>query len=95
MIMSKADDSTTPIRPPIDDSDERFAEHFRDLESPMCEIYCMAKITADVATKITRSPQNEIVHFAIARLCEMVCELHADYATNLGNPAVPGEAVQS
>ena len=58
-------------------------EAFRELESPMREIYCMAKITSDVAMNITRSPENEIVHFAIARLCEMACDLHNKYYEDL------------
>ena len=74
-------------------------EAFRDMESPMREIYCMAKITSDVATnitrspenEITRSPENEIVHFAIGRLCEMVCDLHNKYHEDLR----AGKAVQS
>jgi hypothetical protein len=66
-------------------------EAFREMESPMREIYCMAKITSDVATNITRSPENEIVHFAIGRLCEMVCDLHNKYHEDLR----AGKAVQS
>jgi len=71
--------------------DQRHGGAFRDLESPVGEIYCMAEITADVAMNITRSPENEIAAFAICHLCEMVRDLHTKYRADLR----AGEAVAS
>ena len=65
----------------------RHGEAFRDLEMPMLELYCMAEISAEVATGI-HEDQDELSHFAIYRLCEMVRDLRAKYRAGLR--AVPG-----
>jgi hypothetical protein len=65
------------------DEDLKHSMAFSDLESPMRELFCMAKITREVASKITRSPENEIAAFAICRLCEMIDDLHANYSADL------------
>jgi hypothetical protein len=43
----------------------------------------MAEITAEVAAGISAGDKNEIIHFAIARLCEMVCDLSDKYRADL------------
>jgi hypothetical protein len=84
---------STPRKPaskiktkPTESNKQRALSHgeaFCDLEGPIGEIYCMSKITADVSMNITRSPENEIVAFAVSQLCEMVRDLHAKYRKNL------------
>jgi hypothetical protein len=61
----------------------RHGEAFRELESPMRELGCMAKITMETAMEISPGARNEIVHYAISRLCEMVCDLRAKYRADL------------
>jgi hypothetical protein len=61
----------------------RHGEAFRELESPMRELGCMAEITMETAMEISPGAQNEIVHYAISRLCEMVCDLRAKYRADL------------
>jgi hypothetical protein len=63
--------------------DLRHGEAFRELEHPICQISCMAEITAEVAAGISAGDKNEIIHFAIARLCEMVCDLSDKYRADL------------
>jgi hypothetical protein len=58
-------------------------EMFRNLEAPMRELFCMAEITAEVATGLQTDERIEITHFAIYRLCEMVRDLRAQYMTDL------------
>jgi hypothetical protein len=58
---------------------QRHGEAFRDLEQPIREVYCMAEIAAEAAIGISPGDKNEIVHFAICRLCEMVRDLRAKY----------------
>src|SRR5258708_30637280 len=65
----------------------RHGEAFRDLEMPMLELYCMTEISAEIATGI-HEDQDELVHFAIYRICEMVRNLRAKYRADLR--AVPG-----
>ena len=60
----------------------RHGEAFRDLEMPMFELYCMAEISAEVATGV-HEDQNELVHFVIYRICEMVRDLRAKYRADL------------
>jgi hypothetical protein len=57
----------------------RHGEAFRDLEQQIREVYCMAEIAAEVAIAISPGAKNEIVHFSIYRLCEMVRNLRAKY----------------
>jgi hypothetical protein len=80
-------------KPAKGDEERKHSEAFSDLESPMSDLFCMAEITRGVACKITRGPENEIAVFAICRLCDMIVELHAKFATDLGNAAVPGGKV--
>jgi hypothetical protein len=65
------------------EEEHKHSEAFSDLESPMRELFCMAKITRDAASKITRSPENEIAAFAISRLCDMIVDLHANYSADM------------
>ena len=58
-------------------------EMFRDLETPMRELFCMAEITAEVAAGRQTNERIDITHFAIYRLCEMVRDLRAQYMTDL------------
>jgi hypothetical protein len=60
----------------------RHGEAFRDLEGPMLELYCMAEIAVDVATGV-REDQDELVYFAIGRICEMVRDLRTKYRADL------------
>jgi hypothetical protein len=64
---------------------------FRNLEAPIHELYCMAEIAAEVATGV-HEDQDEIEHFAIYRLCEMVRDFRAKYRSELR--AGRGKAVQ-
>jgi hypothetical protein len=72
----------------------RHGKAFRDLEAPMLELYCMAEISAEVATGV-REDQDELAHFAIYRVCEMVCDLRAKYQADLHAGPSRGKAVQS
>jgi hypothetical protein len=56
----------------------RRSNAFRDLEMPIFELYCMAEISAEVATGV-HEEQDELAHFAIYRVCEMVRNLRAKY----------------
>jgi hypothetical protein len=60
----------------------RHGEAFRDLEMPVFELYCMAEISAEVATGV-HEDQDELSHFVIFRLCEMVRDLRARYRADL------------
>ena len=75
---------------PADSKEQRNLRHgeaFRGLEMPMFELYCMAEISAEIATGV-HEDQDELVHFAIYRICEMVRDLRAKYRADLH--AVPG-----
>jgi hypothetical protein len=84
------------VNKPAEGEEERkHSEAFRDLESPMRELFCMAKITMDVAAKITRGDENEIAVFAVFQLCDMVRDLRAKYRADLHAGPDRGKAVQS
>ena len=72
----------------------RHGKAFRDLETPMLELYCMAEISADVATGV-HEDQDELAHFAIYRVCEMVRYLRAKYQADLHAGPSRGKEVQS
>jgi hypothetical protein len=72
----------------------RHGKAFRDLETPMFELYCMAEISAEVATGV-REDQDELSHFAIYRICEMVRDLRAKYRADLDAGPSRGKEVQS
>jgi hypothetical protein len=95
--MSKADSVHSTPRPtaskinakksakPAESEEQRNLRHgeaFRDLEGPMLDLYCMAEIVVDIATGV-HEEQDELVHFAIYRVCEMVRDLRAKYRTDL------------
>jgi hypothetical protein len=61
----------------------RHAEAFRDLENPMLELFCMAEIAGNVAIDRISEDQQEIMHFAVYRLCDMVRDLRAKYRADL------------
>jgi hypothetical protein len=63
----------------------RHAEAFRDLESPMIKLFCMAEIAGNVATD----------RISVYRLCDMVRDLRAKYRADLHAGPSRGKAVQS
>jgi hypothetical protein len=68
--------------------DKHHDKAFRDLERSIHDIYCMAEIAAEVAVGV-HEDQDEIAHFAIYRLCEMVRDLRTKYRADLqGGKAV-------
>jgi hypothetical protein len=71
--------------------DLRHSEAFRDLEQPIREVWCLAEMAAEAAVGIAPGAKNEILHFAVYRLCEMVRDLRTKYLADW--PA--GKAVQS
>ena len=73
----------------------RHGEAFRDLEQSIREVHCMAEIAAEAALGISPGAKNEIVHFAIYRLCEMVRDLRAKYRADLDAGPSRGKEVQS
>jgi hypothetical protein len=82
---------------PAESEEQRNLRHgkaFRDLEMPMLELYCMAEISAEVATGV-HEDQDELSHFAIYRICEMVRDLRAKYSADLHAGSSRGKAVQS
>jgi hypothetical protein len=75
-------------KPAKGDEERKHSEAFSELESPMSDLFCMAKITREAALKITRGPENEIAVFAVSRLCDMIDDLHANYSADLAGKAV-------
>ena len=70
---------------PAESEEQRNLRHgnaFRDLEGAMLDLYCMAEIAAEAVTGM-HEEKEEISHFAIYRLCEMVRELRAKYRLDL------------
>jgi hypothetical protein len=70
---------------PVESEEQRNLRHgkaFRDLEASMLELYCMAEIAAEAATGM-HEDKEEITHFAIYRVCEMIRELRAKYRVDL------------
>jgi hypothetical protein len=72
----------------------RHAKAFRDLENPMLDLFCMAEIASDVTINPSED-QQEIMHFAVYRLCDMVRDLRAKYRADLHAGSSRGKAVQS
>jgi hypothetical protein len=69
---------------PVANRDLHHAKAFRDLESPMHDLFCQSEIAADIITGVDRGKDwNEISHFAVYQLCEMVRALRAKYRTDL------------
>jgi hypothetical protein len=82
---------------PAESEEQRNLRHgkaFRNLETPMLELYCMAEISAEIATGV-HEEQDELAHFAIYRVCEMVRDLRAKYRADLHAGQSRGKAVQS
>ena len=73
----------------------RHAEAFRDLENPMLELFCMAEIAGNVANDRISEDQQEIMHFSVYRLCDMVRDLCAKYRADLDAGPSRGKEVQS
>ena len=91
----KVKKSTKPVS--AESEEQRNLRHgkaFRDLETPMLELYCMAEISADVVTGV-HEDQDELAHFAIYRVCEMVRDLRAKYRADLHAGPSRGKEVQS
>jgi hypothetical protein len=61
----------------------RHGEAFRNLEASILQVHCMAEITADAAFGLSPGAKNEIVHFAVSHLCEMVRDLRTKYRADL------------
>jgi hypothetical protein len=77
---------------PVASRDLRHAKAFRDLESPMHDLFCQSEIAADIITGVDRGKDwNEITHFAVYQLCEMVRAFRAKYRVDLH----AGKTVQS
>jgi hypothetical protein len=74
-------------------SDLHKAKAFRDLESPMRELFCMAEITMEATMNITRGDENEIIAFAVSQLCDMIREMRAKYRADLHAVPARGKAV--
>ena len=73
----------------------RHGEAFRDLENPMLELFCMAEMAGNVAIDRISEDQQEIMYFAVHRLCGMVRDLRAKYRADLHAGPSRGKAVQS
>jgi hypothetical protein len=73
----------------------RHGKAFRDLENPMLNLFCMAEIAGDVVIDRISEDQQEIMHFAVYRLCDMVRDLRAKYRADLRAVPSRGKAVQS
>jgi hypothetical protein len=77
---------------PVANHDLHHAKAFRDLESPMNDLFCQSEIAADIITGVDRGKDwNEITHFAVYQLCEMVRAFRAKYRADLH----AGKTVQS
>jgi hypothetical protein len=86
--------SKIKVSKPAEGEEERkHSEAFRDLESPMRELFCMAEITMEATMSITRSDENEIIAFAVSQLCNMVRDLRAKYRADLHAGPDRGKAV--
>jgi hypothetical protein len=82
---------------PAESEEQRNLRHgkaFRDLENPMLDLFCMAEIASDVTINPSED-QQEIMHFAVYRLCDMVRDLRAKYRADLHAGSSRGKAVQS
>jgi hypothetical protein len=56
----------------------RRADAFRDLETPIFELYLQAEIAAEVQVG-AHEDQSELALFAVYRFCEMARDLRAKY----------------
>jgi galactokinase len=72
----------------------RHAEAFRDLETPVRELYLMGEIAAEAATGM-HEDQTELLHFSVYRLCETIRDFRAKYRADLHEGLDRGKAVQS
>ncbi len=54
------------------------AKAFRDLETPIHEIFCMSEITENI-TGVIHKDKSEFMCFAVYRLGEMIRDLRAKY----------------
>jgi hypothetical protein len=72
----------------------RHSNAFRDLETPIHNLYCMAEISADLLTGVSED-RDELAHFAIFRVCEMVRDLKAKHLAGLDAGPSRGKAGQS
>jgi hypothetical protein len=80
---------------PAESEEQRNLRHgkaFRNLETPIHELYCMAEIAVEVATGV-HDDQDEFAHFAIYRLCDMVRDFRAKYRSELHAGPDRGKAV--
>jgi hypothetical protein len=69
---------------PVANRDLHHAEAFRDMEASILHLYCQAEIAADVITGVGGGKDwNEITHFAVYQLCEMVRAFRAKYRADL------------
>jgi len=70
---------------PAESEEQRNLRHggaFRELEMPMLELFCMAEIAANVAAGV-HEDQDELTHFVIYRICDLVRDLRAKYRRDL------------
>jgi hypothetical protein len=70
-------------KPAEGEEDRQHSAAFSDLESPMRDLFCMAKIAREAASKIGRGDDNEVAVFAIFQLCDMIVDTHAQYIVDL------------
>jgi hypothetical protein len=61
-----------------DPRDLHHAEAFRDLETPIHELFCMSEITDNI-TGVIHKDKSEFMCFAIYRLGDMIRDLRAKY----------------
>jgi hypothetical protein len=96
--MTKAKIKTTRTNTRPAESEEqrnlRRSKAFRDLETPIFELYCMAEIASEVAVGF-HEDQSELALFAVYRFGEMARDLRAKYLADLHAEPSRGKAVQS
>jgi len=66
---------------PLESGNQRDLHHanaFRDLETPIHEIFCMSEITENI-TGVIHKDKSEFMCFAVYRLGEMIRDLRAKY----------------
>jgi hypothetical protein len=73
--------------------DQRHGEDFRDLESPVRELFCMSEITHDLAMELSPGHRSEILHFSISRLYAMIRDFSAKYRADIHAKPARGKAV--
>jgi hypothetical protein len=77
--------TASKIKPkPVASRDLHHAKAFRDMESRVHDLFCQSEIAADIITGVDRGKDwNEISHFAVYQLCEMVRVFRAKYRADL------------